>query len=49
MSLARIRTTDSLSPVARLFQWRADPEAQAIQADLKAMLVKQYNELGKPK
>jgi hypothetical protein len=33
----------------RLFQYRADPEAQAAQASLKTMLVNQYNELGKPK
>jgi len=32
----------------RFFQFRVDPEAQAAHADLKAMLVKQYNDLGKP-
>ncbi|CAF1592513.1 unnamed protein product, partial [Adineta ricciae] len=32
-----------------LFQCRVDPESQSIQADLKAMLVKQYQDLGRPK
>ncbi|CAF2992535.1 unnamed protein product [Rotaria socialis] len=32
----------------RLFQFRIDPETRAAQADLKAMLIKQYNDLGKP-
>ncbi|CAF3438039.1 unnamed protein product [Rotaria socialis] len=31
-----------------LFQFRIDPETRAAQADLKAMLIKQYNDLGKP-
>ncbi|CAF1200301.1 unnamed protein product [Adineta steineri] len=31
------------------FQFRTDPESQAIQADLKLMLLKQYHDLGRPK
>ncbi|UJR22011.1 hypothetical protein I4U23_025078 [Adineta vaga] len=31
------------------FQWRADLESQAVQADLRAMLNKQYTDLGRPK
>ena len=33
----------------RLFQWRVDPEVQAVQEHLKGMLVKQYKDLGRPK
>lgn len=36
-------------PILRLFQLRVDPETQAAQAVLKAMLIKQYKDLGKPK
>ncbi|CAF1545528.1 unnamed protein product, partial [Adineta steineri] len=32
----------------RFFQFRTDPESQAIQADLKLMLLKQYHDLGRP-
>ncbi|CAF3546110.1 unnamed protein product [Rotaria sordida] len=31
-----------------LFQFHVDPETKAVQDDLKAMLVKQYKDLGKP-
>ena len=34
---------------SRLFQWRVDKDVQAVQAHLKAMLVKQYKDLGRPK
>jgi hypothetical protein len=33
----------------RLFQFHVDPETRAAQDDLKAMLIKQYNDLGRPK
>ena len=33
----------------RFFQYRVDPETRAVQDDLKAMLIKQYKDLGTPK
>jgi hypothetical protein len=38
-----------LKSFVRFFQCRADPETREVQASLKAMLAKQYNDLGKPK